>query len=44
MVLTAQIADSLQQEFEKFDVLHDHRQKDIDLPGKRGEIMIVVWN
>ena len=39
-VLTAQIAHFLQQEFDQqvFDVLHDHRQKDVDSPDKLGKL------
>jgi hypothetical protein len=36
--LTAQIAHSLQKGFEKFDILHDHRHKDVELPGKLGKL------
>ena len=38
--LTAQIAYSLQHEFKhvEIDVLHDHRKKDADLPGKLGKL------
>ena len=38
--LTAQVAHSLQQEFNQqgFDVLHDHGQKEINSPGKLGKL------
>jgi hypothetical protein len=39
-VLTAQVARSLQHEFDQqgYDILHDHRQKEIDQPDKLGKL------
>ena len=39
-VLTTQIARSLQKEFDQqgFDILHDHRKTEIDLPEKVGKL------